>query len=335
MKKQLLIAAVAATMGTAAIADISITGNAKYEFKNIEDANNATTNTGHTEVNVSIKGTSGDTSVVLNTEWNGQGAVDSDPAGDTASGLLDVEDMYMTTKIGDVSLKMGDFASGTSGLLGEIDNGSRATNKVSASMKIAGASVGYHTTPGSGSGDSVTVSMPVAGYTLNLKESANSYTAYGISGDVSGLGFRLEQQASDTADADVTFGNLTYSSNGIDLGYAWISADDTSDTVKEDDSSIFAVEMAASNSQKTNAVGVKQISAKTSLAGNTVTFKAGTLEHKGTVQDSDFTQIDVKRSLASGATLAATYTVADTENVAQGTAMTDSATLELDISVKF
>ncbi len=329
MKKQLLIAAVAATMGTAAIADISITGNAKYEFKNIEDANNSTTNTGNTEVNVSIKGTSGDTSVVLNTEF-------TDGSSTTAGAGVNVEDMYMTTKIGDVTLKMGDFASGTSGLLGEIDNGARATNKVSASMNIAGASVGYHTTPGSGSGDSVTVSMPVAGYTLNLKESANSYTAYGISGDVSGLGFRVEQQSSDTADADVTFGNLTYSANGVDLGYAWISGDDSQTTVTEDDSSIFAVEMASTGgSQKTNAVGVKQISAKTSLAGNTVTFKAGTLEHKGAFQDSDFTQVDVKRSLASGATLAATYTVADTANVATGTAMTDSATLELDLSVKF
>jgi hypothetical protein len=324
MKKQLLIAAVAATMGTAAIADISITGNAKYEYKSIEDKNNSTTNTGNSEVNLKIVGKSGDTTVVLAHEFLGAGAANN------------VEDMYITTKIGDVSLKMGDFASGTTGILGEIDNGGRSTDKVSASMKIAGASVGYHTVPGTGVSDSVTVSMPVAGYTLNLKESPNSYTAYGISGDVSGLGFRLEQQASDTADSDVTFGSLTYSANSIDLGYAWISADDSQTTVTEDDSSIFAVEMASTGGvRKTNAVGVKQISAKTSLAGNTVTFKAGTLEHKGAFQDSDFTQVDVKRSLASGATLAATYTVADTANVATGTAMTDSATLELDISVKF
>jgi len=330
MKKQLLIAAVAATMTSVAMADISITGDAKYEYKSIEDANNSTTNTGNTEVNVSIKGTNGDTSVVVNTEF-------TDGSSTTAGAGVNVEDMYMATKIGDVSLKMGDFASGTSGILGEIDNGARATNKVSASMNVAGATVGYHTTPGSGVSDSVTISMPVAGYTVNVKEAPNSYTAYGISGDVSGFGIRLEQQASDTADSDVTFGNLTYSTNGIDLGYAWISADDSATTVTEDDSSIFAVEMgqASNGGQKTNAVGLKQFSAKTSVAGNTVTVKAGTLEHKGAVQDSDFTQVDVKRSLASGATLAATYTVADTANVATGTAMTDTATLELDLSVKF
>ena len=330
MKKQLLIAAVAATMTSAAFADVSITGDAKYEYKSIEDANNSTTNTGNTEVNVSIKGTSGDTSVVLNTEF-------TDGSSTTAGAGVNVEDMYMTTKIGDVTLKMGDFASGTSGILGEIDNGARATNKVSASMNIAGASVGYHTTPGTGTSDSVTVSMPVAGYTLNLKESANSYTAYGISGDVSGLGFRIEQQASDTADSDVTFGNLTYSAKGIDLGYAWISADDSANTVTEDDSSIFAVEMgqAANAGQKTNVNGVSQISAKTSIAGNTVTVKAGTLEAKSGFQDADFTQVDVKRALASGATLALTYTDADTAAIATGTAQTDTSTFEADISVKF
>jgi len=36
MKKQLLIAAVAATMGTAAIADVSISGNMKVNYKNTD-----------------------------------------------------------------------------------------------------------------------------------------------------------------------------------------------------------------------------------------------------------------------------------------------------------
>jgi len=40
MKKQLLIAAVAATMGTAAIADISITGDAKYEYTYTDTSGN-------------------------------------------------------------------------------------------------------------------------------------------------------------------------------------------------------------------------------------------------------------------------------------------------------
>jgi len=331
MKKQLLIAAVAATMTSAAMADVSISGNAKYEFKNIEDVNNSTTNSGHTEVNLNITGKSGDTTVVLNTEWNGAGAVDTA----STSGLLDVEDMYVATKIGDVSVKMGDFASGTSGILGEIDNGSRSTDKVSLSMPVGVATIGYTSTPNAGSSDAFTVAMPIAGYNVSIKESPNAYTAYGVSGDIAGVGVRLEQQNSDTAASDVTFGNLTYSTNGVELGYAWIDADDSATTVTEDDSSIFAVEMASSNAQKTDVNGVQQFSAKTTVAGNTVTLKAGNLSHTAGHHDADFTQVDVKRALAGGTTLAVTYTAADTHNIANTATLTDTATLEVDLSVKF
>ena len=326
MKKQLLIAAVAATMTSAAFADVSISGDAKYEYKNIEDVNNSTTNTGHTEVNLSVVGKMGDTKVVLNSEYNGAGAAN-----------FDVEDMYIQTKIGDVTVKAGDYATGTSAILGEIDNGARSTDKVSLSTSVGGAKIAYSTTPGAGSSDSVTVSAAVAGFDVAVKEASDSYTAFAISGDVAGFGVRLEQQNSDIANSDVTFGNVTKEVNGITLGYAWISADDSADTVTEDDSSIFAVEMGqASNAgQKTNVNGVSQISAKTSIAGNTVTVKAGTLEAKSGYQDADFTQVDVKRALASGATLALTYTNADTAAIATGTAQTDTSTFEADISVKF
>jgi len=326
MKKQLLIAAVAATMTSAAFADVSISGDAKYEYKNIEDVNNSTTNTGHTEVNLSVVGKMGDTKVVLNSEYNGAGAAN-----------FDVEDMYIQTKIGDVTVKAGDYATGTSAILGEIDNGARSTDKVSLSTSVGGAKIAYSTTPGAGSSDSVTVSTAVAGFDVAVKEASDSYTAFAISGDVAGFGVRLEQQNSDTANSDVTFGNVTKEVNGITLGYAWISADDSADTVTEDDSSIFAVEMgqAANAGQKTNVNGVAQISAKTSIAGNTVTVKAGTLKAKSSYQDADFTQVDVKRALASGATLALTYTDADTAAIATGTAQTDTSTFEADISVKF
>ena len=328
MKKQLLIAAVAATMGTAAMADLSITGNAKYEYKNSEDASNVTLNSGNTEVNILVKGTSGNTTVVLNTEF-------TDGSSSTAGAGVNVEDMYITTKIGDVTIKAGDYASGTTGILGEIDNGGRSTDKVTLSTSLAGATIAYGSTPNAASGDTVTVSMPVAGYNLTVKESSDSYTAYGISGDVAGFGVRLEQQSSDTANSDVTFGNITKDVNGVTLGYAWIDADDSATTVTEDDSSIFAVEMASAGVQKTNVNGVQQISAKTTVAGNTVTVKAGSLSAKTGYQDADFTQVDIKRALASGATLALTYTSADTAAIANGSAQTDTATFEADISVSF
>ena len=65
MKKQLLIAAVAATMGTAAIADISISGAAKVNWTDTDytAAATADTNTINHDVDWTIAGKSGDTGV--------------------------------------------------------------------------------------------------------------------------------------------------------------------------------------------------------------------------------------------------------------------------------
>jgi len=133
MKKQLLIAAVAATMGTAVIADVSITGNAKYEYFNTQMTSGADTNTANTEVNLLVAGKTGDTSVVANFELNSHGAGSSD--------TMDIEDLYMKTKVGDVAVKGGNWALGTTALLGEIDEGGRSSNKVDLSTTIAGVKV--------------------------------------------------------------------------------------------------------------------------------------------------------------------------------------------------
>ena len=68
MKKQLLIAAVAATMGTAAIADISITGSAKVNYTQTDNALSTSqdTDTFSNEMDLKVKGTNGDTAVVIN-----------------------------------------------------------------------------------------------------------------------------------------------------------------------------------------------------------------------------------------------------------------------------
>ncbi len=317
MKKQLLAAAVAATMTSVAMADISITGNAKFEFTNTEIGSNAAVNATNTEVNVSIKGSHGDTTVVLNNEFNSSSA---------AGAGMDTEDMYISTKIGDVAVKAGNFATGTSALLGEIDNGSRAQDKVSLSTSVGGFKIGYAVAE-SGSAlnsdeASVSISGKVAGFNVAIKEESDSYTGVGVSGDIAGFGVRLEQKNSDTANNDVTFGNITKDVNGVTLGYAWIDADAVN-LIGEDDSAIFARE-----GNGATVDGVNQISAKLSAAGNTITLKSGTVEEGST--DNDFTQIDVKRSLAGGATLAATYTDYEVVNSADSTEK-----FEIDLSVKF
>jgi len=332
MKKQLLIAAVAATMTSVAIADISITGNAKFEYQNKDTGAAAQINTNKTnsEVNLAIVGKTGGTAVTVKVASNG-------------NGTLVVEDQYMTTTIGDVSVKAGNFASGTSGVLGEIDNGGRSNNKIHFSTELAGMSVYMGNAGNGGASTGFTninnnmyagVSAKVGGMTVQAKKVSPTADAFGIAGDLSGVSFRVEEKSNDAANSDVTFASVSTEMNGVTLGYAMIDADQAG-LVTENDSSIFAVEMGSAGGAKTNAIGVSQFMAKTAVAGNTVTFKAGTLDHSGTVQDSDFTQIDVKRPLAAGALLAVTYTNADAANVAAGAAMTDTTTFEAELSVKF
>jgi hypothetical protein len=335
MKKQLLIAAVAATMGTAVIADVSITGNAKYEYFNTQMTSGADTNTANTEVNLLVAGKTGDTSVVANFELNSHGAGSSD--------TMDIEDLYMKTKVGDVAVKGGNWALGTTALLGEIDEGGRSNNKVDLSTTIAGVKVyaGSDSAAGTGATE-VTSAMyagvvaDVSGWTLQAKKlNANDY-GYGISGEIEGFGIRFENKNAKAANSDVNFGQITKTVGDFDLAVAYIDAD-ASGLVTESDSSIFAVEMstATAGTADTGVDSVAQISAKTSIAGNTVTVKAGTVGASAGYKDADFTQISASRSLAAGSTLALTYTDKDDRSVATSAADADKQVFEIDLSVKF
>ena len=337
MKKQLIAAAVAASMSAVAMADVSITGNANYEYFHKTDggaSGDATSNYGDTEVNISIKGKSGDTSVVANLEIDEHGTA-------AAATGIDVEDLYISTKIGDVSVKAGDYASGTTALGGEIDEGGRATNKVALSTKVGPATVGYATSNSSSSGttfdndsSSVSLSMPIAGMKLSVKEQSDSYTLVGLSGTQGGVNFRLENKDADASNSDVFFyqvgtkmGDLSVSVEGIDADAALL--------VKEDDSAIFAQEMGSSNAGKAGVDGVQQITLGTSIDGTALKLRAGSLKGIAGKQDADFMRVEASRPLASGATLTVSYDDYDDTNVATSGTMYDTQLVEIDLSVKF
>ena len=327
MKKQLLIAAVAATMTSAAMADISISGNAKFEYQNVEATGVAiNVNQTNTEVNLKLRGKSGDTTVVMDIAANGGAAAAAAGQGGTV-----VEDMYLTTKVGDVTVKAGNYATGTSSILGEIDNGSRSNNKVTLTTTLGGATVYVGNAGSSAASTGFTtinnnmfagVKMDVAGVTVQAKKVSDTVDAFGVSGDMSGVGFRLEQKQGTGSNTDVVFGNVTTDVNGISLGYAWIDAD-ANGLIGEDDSAIFAVENASSGDSNS------QFTASTSVQGNKVTLKAGTIGFKAATLDRDYTQVTVSRPLASGATATVTYTDKDTADAE------DSQTFEAELSVKF
>jgi len=338
MKNQMIAAAVAASMSAVAMADISITGNANYEYfaKTVGGTTDATTNDADMEVNLQVVGKTGDTSVVANFELTSASLSDN-----SNGGGIDVEDLYMTTKVGDLNIKAGDFASGTTALGGEIDNGPRAYNKVDISTTMGPAKVGYAVAATSSNDDyesskaAVYASMPVAGMTVAVKDQSDSYTLLGISGEQSGVTFRIENKDNDAANADVLFYDIGTKLGDFSVSYAAMEADSgnanaTAGNITEDDSTIFA-----QDAHDTNVDGISQLTVATTIDGTAVKLRAGTVTAAGLYQDADFMEVMASRKLASGATLTVSYADNDNIAVANGTTVYDNQTLEIDLSVKF
>jgi hypothetical protein len=342
MKKQIIAAAVATSVSAIAMADVSITGNANYEYFSKESTTNYNTNYSDTEINLSVKGKSGDTSVVANFEIDSHG---------DASSALDIEDTYITTKVGDFTVKAGNYASGTTALGGEIDQGGRATDKVDISTMIGDIKVGYAVSADSNEvyntdGAAVYASIPVAGWTVGVKDNSDSYTIMGATGSVGGFDIRVENKDNDSSTTgDALFYDIRTKVGDVTVGYAAIDADkagtaSTADAVTEGDSSVFAQEMATDSTSagKTGVDGVSQVMASTTVDGTTFTVKVGELRGgkvSGTqYQDAGFSRIDAKRKLASGATLVVSYD--DYEStVASGSVITDTQVFEIDLSIAF
>jgi len=326
MKKQLIATAVAASMSAAALADVAITGNAKFEYDNT-DNNGTTTNTTNTEVNLMVKGKNGDTGVVANFELNTHGGNTADGAG------IDVEDLYMTTKVGDVAVKAGNWASGTSAHLGEIDNGGRSNNKIDLSYTMGDIKVYAGSAGSAGNGDGEindnmyagVVLSNVMGNTINLKKHNEVQDSYGIKGSVEGINYRIETASHDT-EGDTTFVELSTEIEGLKINFASLDADNAA-ALDEDDSSLFAV--SSGHADNSTTTGQRQVWVSTNMDGTTVDFKVGSME-KGisTTQDRDYTQVKATRKLSSGSTAVVTYTDQD---MATGS----KENLEIELNVSF
>jgi len=285
--KKIIAAAVAASMSAVAMADVSITGNANYEYfaKTVGGATESTTNDADMEVNLSVVGKTGDTSVVANIEVTGAStSSNSGRDSDGESSAVDIEDLYITTKVGDLNIKAGDYASGTTALGGEIDNGGRAINKVDISTKVGPATVGYAVSaPSSAASDDyesskavVYGSMDVAGAKLSFKDDSDSYTIVGLSGTAGGIDYRIENKDSDTANSDVLFYELGTKIGDLSVSYAAIDADaanssSTAGLITEDDSTVFA-----QDAHDQGLDGIHQVTVATTIDGTAVKLRAGT-----------------------------------------------------------
>ena len=321
MKKQLLIAAVAATMTSVAMADISIAGVAKVNYKttDFDSATVRDTNLFTNEADIKITGKSGETTVVMNFA--------NDSIGNDS---FSAEDNYVKTSIEGVSLQAGNWDNGNNALRAS----ERGTGKFEASTSMGPVGIKYQTS-GDDSDDSVTLSTELSGVALSYKEKHKSEEIK-VSTAVSGVSISYFAMNSDTTNSDKSVVEVSGAFGGVDIKVAQATADSATcisgDTWMGDFETTESTATCASGTTAydlSNGQDVRAISLKTSIAGNTVEFRNVDVDDV-TGSDMSYNKFIVTRPLANGTTFEATYTDLD-----DSVATKDSAQLDLELAVKF
>ena len=337
MKKQLLIAAVAATMTSAAIADISITGGMKVNYKDT-DNNGALTNAISHETDLQITGKSGGTTVYI--ELNNDSA--DGLAGTTSStttagtdstednGNFDVEDVWMKTTIAGATVKAGTW-NGSDSLVSRDSD--RATGKFDVRTTVSGVTVIVD-----GSADAnknITFKGDVAGVAASYKIDDEGADEYKLSTTMNGVtvAYHNVDDSDSTANTGKSSIMVSGSYQGFDLAYAQADTD-TSASITGD--SFFGDMAAVERGTASGADGmvggddVSGFSIKTNVAGNALKARFVTIDATTAALDSDIMTLTATRALASGVTVEATYTDEDST-----TAANDKEVLDLELAVKF
>jgi len=325
MKKQLLIAAVAATMTSAAMADISITGGMKVNYKSIETAGVNANSISH-ETDLQVTGKSGGTTVYIelnNDSADGLAGTTSTASAATTddNGNFDVEDVWMKTTIAGATVKAGTW-NGSDSLVSA--DSARATGKFDVRTTVSGVTVIVD-----GSADSnknITFKGDVAGVAASYKIDDEGADEYKLSTTMNGV--TVAYHNVDDLDATASTGKsslmVSGSVQGFDLSYAQADTDSGA-TINSDsyfgDTTAFATTVAQGSD-------ISGFGISTKIAGNTVSAKSITVENTAT--DTDIVKFVVTRPLAAGATLEVQYTDEDT-----GTTASSKETFDVELAVKF
>ena len=270
MKKQLLIAAVAASMTSVAMADISITGTATANINTIsgEDTTYAQ------DLDLKITGKVGATTAVIDLETLS-----------SANGM-DVKNSYMTTSIAGANIKIGDW-TGSDSLL--ANGGNDNTEQLSVDYTMNGVKVQYEA---QGSSDSVTVSGTVGGVAIS-HEIFDTKTDTKFSGAVAGVAVTYRKIDSDTDTSDASSLEVSTEVSGVKLGYAKVDKN----AAGSSDAFFGTFDGSTAAKSFTDATG---FSISTSVAGNNVTFKSLDIDNV------DTNKVIINRPMAGG-TFEATF----------------------------
>jgi hypothetical protein len=265
-----------------------------------------------------MKGSHGDTTVYLDQEFTLSGDADT---------ALDVENMYLKTKVGPLSVTAGNWTGGINANTGQILENARSTNKISVSTAAGPVKLGFWTSPGTGTSDGFTVSGEVAGVKIGLKESSNSYTDINVSGEVSGVSYRLDSYNADAAARDAVYGMASKKFGDVTLTVNHIDAQAGASFTETD-----GVFDAYDHVDDTTTHKITRVAVGTSIAGNSVTLAAqASTEDNG--QDNNSVKVTVSRALDAGMVVKGTFQDADNSmRLNGGIGSTSTATLELDVS---
>ena len=323
MKKQLLIAAVAATMTTVSMADISITGGAKINYTNTdyELATKNDANAFNHDIDLKIVGQSGATKVVI-VMANETGEVTGTST--STDRAFDLEDTYVSSSVADVNVKVGTWDNGND----FVSASSRADGKFSANTTVGGVKITYDAA--NASDEAVTVSGSMSGVNASYKQETAGEEIK-LSTTVQGISLAYHADNSDTANSDKSSIEVSGEVSGIKLAYVQIDAD--SATSIGGDSWAGDFEVASTDTgayQLSNNQDVAAIKVSTAVAGNTVSFTRTDIDGV-TGENTEINKFMVTRPLASGATFEATYT--DLTDAYSTT--TDFTKLDLELAVKF
>jgi len=293
MKKQIIAAAVAASMSAVALADVSITGTTKVNWTSDDVAVTGASNKITTEMDLNVVGKSGDTAVHLNLEAK------DDSTNAAGADTLDVKNRYLTTKVGDLDVKIGTWYTGDSNL----NDGAPQKERVSLTTGMGPLSVNFQHEADGASGDhnEVTVKAAIGGINVSYEmENTDSHKILGLSGDISGVKFDYTDSSSDLAtDTNDESGySLTTDIAGMTVTYQ--SMESTQGTTSDGFFGTFT------DLEEADGFGIT-----TNLAGNKVQIRNYNYVANNGATDNTDTKVIVTRSLASGATAEVTYRTGD------------------------
>ena len=302
MKKQLLIAAVAATMASVSMADVSISGGATANINSVSGADT----TYASDIDLKIVGKAGATSATIDLEFltTGEGTATVVDASDTnavsvttvGSNSNFVKNAYISTNIAGANIKVGDWY-GSDSLLGNGSNDN--TEGLSVDYTMSGVKVQYEA---QGASDSVTISGTVGGVAIS-HEIFDAKTDTKFSGSAAGVAITYRKIDADANDDDQSSLEVSTEVSGVTVSYAKVD----NNVEKASDAFFGEVDI-------TDATG---FALSTSVAGNKVTFKSLDMDNV------DTNKVIVSRPMAGG-TFEATF--ADTDG------KPSSVDLELKVS---